>query len=79
MLRGQIVEMNRENGKDTVEIGIRAASKMGAITAARLTAAPIIPLRDQKLGVVRDVSNTRLFDQWIITIRDRDELSSIGE
>lgn len=79
MIRGTIVDMGRENGKDTVEIVVRAASKMGAISAARLAAVPVIPFREQKLGEVRNVGETRLFDQWVISIRDRKELTSIGQ
>jgi len=79
MLRGTITEFSKNNGKDSVNVSVRAASKPGAIMAARLTASSLIPLREQSLANVRNISNMRLFDQWVITIRDMKELQNVGQ
>jgi len=78
MIRGNITEFGKDNGMESVTVSIRAASKPGAIMAARLTAIPLIPLREQSLGAVKSVSNMRMFDQWVVTIRDTKELENIG-
>jgi len=79
MIRGNIVEFGKTNGKETVLVVVRAASKPGAIIASRLRAASTIPLREQRISEVRNVSNMRLFDQWEIEVQDKKELENVGK
>lgn len=77
-MRGTIVNSGKINGKDYVGILSRAASKPGAIVAARIRAAKVIPLREQEIGEVRNLSNMRLLDQWEVEVIDRKDLDNVG-
>jgi len=69
-LRAQVIGMGQKNGKDTVEIVVRAASKTGAILTARAAAIRTIPLRDQRLANVSNNDNERVLDKWVVEISD---------
>jgi len=78
MIRGTITDFGNINGKETVEVSVRAGSKPGAVVAARLRAMSIIPMREQAVGEIRNVSNMRFFDQWVVTVQDKKELENVG-
>lgn len=78
MIRGNITEFGNINGKEAVEITVRAGSKPGAVVAARLRAMSVIPVREQAVGEIRNLSNMRFFDQWTVTIQDKKELENVG-
>jgi len=78
MIRGTIVEMGKDEGRDSVDVVVRAASKFGASLAARAASTTVIPTREQEVVEIRNISNSRLFDQWMVTVRDRKELDSVG-
>jgi len=69
MIRGTITDFGNINGKETVEVSVRAGSKPGAVVAARLRAMSIIPMREQAVGEIRNVSNMR---------QDKKELENVG-
>lgn len=78
MLRGTVTEFTRVNGREAVQVTVRAASKPGAVMAARLAAMTVVPFREQGVGEIRNLSNMRLFDQWTIMVIDRKELENVG-
>lgn len=78
MIRGNITNFGNVNGKETAEVTVRAGSKPGAVVAARLRAMSIIPMREQAVGEIRNMSNMRFFDQWVVTIQDKKELENVG-
>lgn len=76
-LRTEIVDITEKQGKDTVSISVRAASKMGAILTARLAAISVIPIREQKVMVVNNLSNDRVFDKWKVEVADVEQMGSL--
>lgn len=79
ILRTEVTGFGNERGKETERINVRALSKVGAIMTARARAISLIPYKDQEVVEVNNLSNERFFDQWEVTVRDKNELESIGQ
>ena len=79
LLRSTVTDFGNKQGKDTVEITVRAASKPGAMLAARLKSFRIIPFREQQVIEVDNLSNDRILDKWVIQVQDTSELSKLGQ
>lgn len=77
LLRAQITSMKTREGKDTAEVTVRAASKFGAISTARLATIRLIPLRDQWVFDVVAHENERFLNKWTVEISDINNMGSV--
>lgn len=78
-LRTSILEMGKKQGKDTATVSVRAGSKLSAVALARMRSGQIIPLREQKVTRVENLSNDRFLDKWVVDVQDQEELSNLGK
>lgn len=78
LLRTSVSELGRKEGKDTIEIAVRAGSKPGAIITARLSAAQFVPFREQNITRVENRGNDRFLDKWVVEVQDSEGLSALG-
>jgi hypothetical protein len=73
--RTTLVEKKRFQGKDRAITNSRAATKMGAVVAARMSIATFIPIRDQVLVDAKIKDTERLFNVWQVTIDHQESVS----
>lgn len=76
--RASTVDFGMKEGKDTVTKVVRASSKPGAMLTARLDAIQSIPLRSQEVARVKIQETDRVFNKWVVEIRDNNELENVG-
>jgi len=76
--RANTVELDRAQGRDMVNIVVRATNKTGAIATARLEALKTIPLREQQIESVRQKDTDRLFNKWVVEISDKESMSDFA-
>lgn len=74
--RSTVLDHNRMDAKEQMQIAVRAGSEMGAVVAARIEAARLIPFRDQEVIEISNADNARFFNVWKVTVRDRNSINS---
>lgn len=74
--RAEVLNHNRVDAKENLEIAVRAGSEMGAIVAARIQSARLIPLKDQVVVDVSNKDNSRFFNVWKVVVRDTKNINS---
>jgi len=77
--RATTVGLDRNQGRDMVNIVVRATNKTGAIATARLEAMKTIPLREQQVERVRQRDTDRLFNKWEIEVSDKESMAEFGK
>jgi len=73
--RANLTGLEREQARDVAVVEIRAGSKMGAVLTARVESARSIPLRDQEITRVENMSNDRFLDKWRVHVRDTEGMN----
>lgn len=66
--RTTIVSFEKFDAKDRAKVNVRAATKMGAVLAARINSASFIPVRDQRLVSAKIKDTERLFNVWEVNV-----------
>jgi hypothetical protein len=79
LLRTSLVEVGKKQGKDTATVSVRAGSKAGALLAARIRAGQFAPIREQKVTRVKNLSNDRFMDKWVVDVQDTEAMANLGE
>jgi len=77
--RATTVGLDRIQGRDMVNIVVRATNKTGAIATARLEAMKTIPLREQQVERVRQRDTDRLFNKWEVEVSDKESMAEFGK
>jgi len=70
--RSTILRFEKFDGKDRAELTVRAASKFGAATAARIGAAHLIPVRDQEVVSATVQDTDRFMNVWKVTVQNKE-------
>ena len=78
ILRTTITKFGKVQGKDTATITVRASTKAGAMMLARFRALQTMPIREQDITRVENLSNDRLLDKWVVDVQDKEEMSALG-
>lgn len=76
--RVRTTELGKTDGRDTIEVVVRAASKPGAILTARADAVTSIPVREQSVDRVESLDNDRFLNKWKVEISDTESMKSLG-
>lgn len=72
--RSTILRFEKFDGKDRAEVNVRAASKSGAVLAARLGAVHLLPLRDQEVVSATIKDTDRFLNVWKVTVQNRETI-----
>lgn len=74
--RATITDRYRREGRDHMDVAVRAASKSGAIFTARLACSHLIPVRDQEVTGAVNKDNERVMNVWEVTVKDAENVIS---
>lgn len=66
-----------QNGKESVELAVRAASKPGAVMTARVEAVGTIPFRSQKVVKAQSEDNSRFLNKWSVVVVDTKQAKDV--
>lgn len=68
--RATVTRFDKFDGKDRAEVSVRAASKLGAATAARIATAHLIPVRDQEVVKATIKDTDRVMNVWKVSVQN---------
>lgn len=72
--RATILRFEKFDGKDRAELSVRAGSKMGAMVAARIETAHLIPIRDQEVVSATIKDTDRFLNVWQVSVQNNETI-----
>lgn len=73
--RATILRFEKFDGKDRAEVSVRAGSKTGAIVAARIGSAHLLPVRNQEVVSATIKDTDRFLNVWKVTVQNRERIT----